>query len=131
MKQRKKVIILGKGSIAIRISNWFLKSNEYDLIYTVPVIPEPTWTDSFKNWSLSKNIPIIDSGDYNDIAGINSNDWTITGTIVNSAPQIEGQVVSVAVGDSGIISDGNWNISITGKDEDQKRNIKYFSGRRI
>ena len=35
---------------------------------------------------------------------INSNDWTITGTIVNSAPQIIGQAVSIAVGDSGIIS---------------------------
>ena len=58
MKQRKKVVVLGKGSLAIRISDWFFNSNEYDLIYTVPVIPEPTWTDSFKNWSLSKNIPI-------------------------------------------------------------------------
>jgi len=77
MKQRKKVIVLGKGSLAIRISDWFLNSNEYDLIYTVPVIPEPTWTDSFKNWSSSKNIPTVDSGDYNDITGINSNDWKV------------------------------------------------------
>ena len=77
MKQRKKVVVLGKGSLAIRISDWFFNSNEYDLIYTVPVIPEPTWTDSFKNWSSSKNIPTIDSGDYNDITGINSNDWKV------------------------------------------------------
>lgn len=63
----KNVIVLGKGSLAIKIANWFMHSKEWNLAEIVPVIPEPDWTDSFADWGYNNLIPVIDSGDYLDI----------------------------------------------------------------
>jgi len=48
MDQIKNVIVLGKGSLAIKIANWFKDNPDYNIICVVPVIPEPTWTDFSK-----------------------------------------------------------------------------------
>jgi methionyl-tRNA formyltransferase len=63
---RRNVVILGKGTLASRVANWFLESPEYELAHVVPVMPEPTWTDSFRGWAVSNNVPTIDSGHFND-----------------------------------------------------------------
>lgn len=70
----KKVIVMGKGPLAINISNWFLNDQSHELVYIVPVIPEPTWTDSIRSWAIKNEIPFIKSGHYNDLPNINSID---------------------------------------------------------
>ena len=37
----KKVVILGKGDLAIKVCEWFKESREYELACVIPVIPEP------------------------------------------------------------------------------------------
>jgi methionyl-tRNA formyltransferase len=64
----KKVIVLGKGSLAIRIAEWFCENNEYELVQIVPVVPEPAWTESFSEWATKKGISIVTSGHYADIS---------------------------------------------------------------
>lgn len=64
----KKVVVLGKGALAIRIAQWFCDSREYELVQIVPVVPEPTWTDSFMGWASKKGIPIVASGHYQDVS---------------------------------------------------------------
>jgi methionyl-tRNA formyltransferase len=65
----KNVVLLGKGSLAIKIAEWF---NQYDkLIYVVPDMPEPTWTDSLADWCKVKNVSFIESGDYRDLPDTN------------------------------------------------------------
>jgi len=63
----KKVVVLGKGELAIKVCEWFLASNEYVLSYVVPVKPEPTWTSSLSQWALEQKIPVIESGDYREL----------------------------------------------------------------
>ena len=77
MKKIKTVIVLGKGSLAINIAKWFKESPDYNIICIVPVIPEPTWTDSFKDWANSENLPIIASGDYGEIENVNDPNWKV------------------------------------------------------
>lgn len=58
---------MGKGSLAIRIAEWFYESDEYKLVQVVPVVPEPLWTDSFVEWSYKRCISVVASGHYKDI----------------------------------------------------------------
>lgn len=66
----KRVVVLGKGSLAIRVAEWFLASQDYALVAVVPVMPEPTWTDSFVGWARERGLPIVESGHYRDLPGI-------------------------------------------------------------
>lgn len=66
----KRIILLGKGTLAIKISNWFLKSDEYEIVGVVPVIPEPSWTDSFMMWAKENKLHVISSGHYKDIPNV-------------------------------------------------------------
>jgi methionyl-tRNA formyltransferase len=66
-QMKKRVIIMGKGDLAIRIANWFLESRDYTIAGIVPVIPEPEWASSFLQWVKAKNLNCINSGDYRDI----------------------------------------------------------------
>lgn len=59
------VVLLGKGTLAIRAAEWLKQSHE--LLCIVPDMPEPHWTSSLKEWSINNNIPLIESGDYRDI----------------------------------------------------------------
>lgn len=74
-KKEKSVIVLGKGSLAIKIAQWFLESPDYNLLYIVPVIPEPSWTESFQNWAIRNNVSYIDSGHYKRIPDIEKEAW--------------------------------------------------------
>jgi methionyl-tRNA formyltransferase len=74
---RKKVIVLGKGSLAIRIAEWFYESAGYELVQIVPVVPEPSWTDSFIEWASKMGIPIVASGRYQDVSLLENEDEKI------------------------------------------------------
>lgn len=60
-------VVLGKGDLAIRVANWFLHSDKYNLLAVVPVIPEPAWTGSLSSWGKASEVPTIESGDYKDL----------------------------------------------------------------
>ncbi len=62
----KTVLVLGKGSLAIKICTWFFESPEHELIGIVPVVPEPDWTDSLMDWARMNSIPLVETGDFND-----------------------------------------------------------------
>ena len=68
----KEVILMGKGSLAIKIAKWFNQNSDYKLKLIVPVIPEPSWTDSLISWSKQNNIEYIKSGNYLEIPEINN-----------------------------------------------------------
>lgn len=66
----RTAVVMGKGNLAIRVANWFLQSKQYKLVAIVPVIPEPTWTQSFADWGRSSNVPVIGSGHYRDLSQV-------------------------------------------------------------
>jgi methionyl-tRNA formyltransferase len=63
----KSTVLLGKGELAIRIAEWFAQSPEHDLTAVVPVVPEPTWTASLRDWATAHEVPVVDSGDFRDL----------------------------------------------------------------
>lgn len=74
---RKQVVVLGKGSLAIRIADWFLQRPEYQLIRVVPVMPEPAWADSFAGWARAHGIDYPESGHYRDLDIVQAGDQPI------------------------------------------------------
>ncbi|MGH2715891.1 MAG: formyltransferase family protein [Thermoleophilaceae bacterium] len=60
-------VVLGKGTLAVRVADWFLRSPGYELLQVVPVMPEPAWTDSLAGWARSRRVPVVASGDYRDL----------------------------------------------------------------
>jgi methionyl-tRNA formyltransferase len=74
---KKQSIVLGKGTLAIRIAEWFLKSPDYELVEVVPVVPEPVWTDSLIDWAKATGIPYVASGHYKDLEILKRHQQTI------------------------------------------------------
>jgi methionyl-tRNA formyltransferase len=77
----KTVVVVGKGDLAIKVANWFLLSDEYNLVAIVPVIPEPTWTQSFATWGRANGVPVIESGHYRDLPQISTAEGSIDLTV--------------------------------------------------
>ena len=75
--KRQKIIICGKGELAVKVAEWFYSNPKYELISIVPVIPEPLWTESFSKWGKKNKIKIISSGKVEDIEGVSEDDWKI------------------------------------------------------
>jgi methionyl-tRNA formyltransferase len=65
----RSVVLLGKGSLAVRVAEWFQDSPDHELRWIVPVIPEPAWTASLVAWARAQGVPHVESGDYRDLAG--------------------------------------------------------------
>lgn len=63
----KTAAVLGKGELAILVADWFLRSEAYRLISIVPVIPEPSWAQSFSTWGSENGVPVVASGRYEDL----------------------------------------------------------------
>lgn len=63
----QNVVVLGKGELAIKVCDWFLRSERYVLAAVVPVIPEPTWTKSLGAWTKANGVPMVESGHYKDL----------------------------------------------------------------
>ena len=72
---KRSVVLLGKGTLAIRIADWFLKHPDYELRSIVPVIPEPKWTDSLCTWATTNGIPLVPSGHFRDLPDVASETW--------------------------------------------------------
>jgi methionyl-tRNA formyltransferase len=58
----KKVVLFGKGDLAIRIADYLVTSDKYSLDLVCPSYPEPTWTSSLSEWSVNMGIPWIENG---------------------------------------------------------------------
>jgi hypothetical protein len=67
MTKPKRTVLLGKGALAVRAAAWLQGRPEFDLTLVVPVIPEPTWTDSIVGWSKAAGVPLVGSGNYREI----------------------------------------------------------------
>lgn len=72
-----KVVLMGKGDLAIRIANWFLHSEKYELVEVVPLIPEPTWTGSLATWAEENRVPVVESGHYRDLQQLQAGDGNV------------------------------------------------------
>ncbi|HXS47257.1 MAG TPA: formyltransferase family protein [Solirubrobacterales bacterium] len=59
--------MLGKGTLAVRIAEWFMQSDGYRLDGVVPVVPEPSWTDSLIGWAREHDVPWVETGDWADL----------------------------------------------------------------
>jgi len=66
----REVVLLGKGSLAVRIAGWFHAHPDYELARIVPVVPEPAWTDSLTAWAEGAGVPYVASGHYGDLPGL-------------------------------------------------------------
>lgn len=75
--QPRRVILLGKGELAVRVADWFVQSEDWELATIVPTVPEPTWTDSLIAWAESNGVPYVESGHHGDLAGVKDDDWNI------------------------------------------------------
>jgi methionyl-tRNA formyltransferase len=62
---KKNIVLLGKGSLAIKIATWF--KNNHNLVTVVPDMPEPAWAPSLSEWSAANNIPTVESGHFRDV----------------------------------------------------------------
>jgi len=71
------VTVMGKGDLAIRVAEWFLRSDKYKLVSIVPVMPEPRWTTSFAAWARAHQVPVIESGHYKDLPGVATPEWSV------------------------------------------------------
>lgn len=65
MKTKLNVVVLGKGSLAIKVANWF--KEKHSLVCIVPELPEPGWTESITNWASLNQVMVIESGNHEDI----------------------------------------------------------------
>ena len=72
---KQNVVLLGKGTLAIRIAEWFVDHPAYALRLIVPVVPEPTWTDSLCAWAKTHHVPVVASGHYQDIPDVQDDGW--------------------------------------------------------
>jgi methionyl-tRNA formyltransferase len=64
----RTAVVLGKGTLAIRVAEWFHREDDWRLMHVVPVVPEPAWTDSLAEWAARNDVPQVESGDYADLA---------------------------------------------------------------
>jgi methionyl-tRNA formyltransferase len=64
---KKTVILLGKGTLAVRVAQWFHQHPDYELVRVVPVMPEPTWTESLSAWCAANGVPTVTSGHFKDL----------------------------------------------------------------
>lgn len=61
------IVLLGKGSLAIKACEWINSNTDFNLLAVVPDKPEPAWTESISDWALTNNITLVSSGRYQDI----------------------------------------------------------------
>jgi methionyl-tRNA formyltransferase len=66
----RRVILMGKGTLAVRIAAWFRDRPDFELVRVVPVMPEPSWTDSLTGWTEAAGVPYVASGNYRDLPGL-------------------------------------------------------------
>ena len=70
----KKVIILGKGPLSIYVADYFRDSKNWELVFVVPEIPEPSWTESFNSWAIQNK---ISTKKYQDLISFDSMEFDL------------------------------------------------------
>jgi hypothetical protein len=73
----RSVVLLGKGTLLIRIAEWFQANPDYEIVHVVPVVPEPTWTDLLIPWCDAHYVPYVPTGHHQDIPGVQSESWRV------------------------------------------------------
>jgi methionyl-tRNA formyltransferase len=73
----RSAIVLGKGSLAIRVADWFRRAEPYELAAVVPVVPEPAWTDSLITWADENDVAYVASGHFADLEGVRGSSWGV------------------------------------------------------
>lgn len=73
----KRVIVLGKGKLAIKVADWFMNNPDYELVCIIPVVPEPNWTDSFIKWAEKSGVTYLESGHFKDLPQVDQDDWEV------------------------------------------------------
>jgi methionyl-tRNA formyltransferase len=63
----RRAVVLGKGWLGVRVAEWFRTQPDWSLRCVVPVVPEPTWTDSLGDWAWKHGVPVLASGDFADL----------------------------------------------------------------
>jgi len=71
----REVVLLGKGDLAIKVGNWFAESERFSVVAVVPSIPPPAWTGSLVDWAKTNNLPLVESGRYEDIPHLKDPNW--------------------------------------------------------
>jgi methionyl-tRNA formyltransferase len=66
----RSVIVLGKGTLAVRVAGWLKDQAEWHLAGVVPVMPEPVWTNSLTDWALQQDVPVVESGRAEDVEAV-------------------------------------------------------------
>lgn len=74
-KTSKRIVLLGKGDLAVDAGRWFTETDGFTLEAVVPVIPEPGWTRSLSTWAIEHQIPCVQSGDYYDLPRLVEGGW--------------------------------------------------------
>jgi methionyl-tRNA formyltransferase len=69
-----RVILMGKGALAVRIAGWLHAGPDFELVRVVPVVPEPTWTESLIGWAETAGVPYLGSGDYRQLPELETGD---------------------------------------------------------
>ncbi len=67
---QKKVVLLGNGEAAVRIGDWLLQRDDYDLTCVVPTVPETSSSDSLIRWCGVRGVAFVESGHLSDIPGM-------------------------------------------------------------
>jgi hypothetical protein len=55
-RNQVKTIVLGSGSLAIRIADWFLNSPRFELLGVVRRQEEPEWDEKLSGWALEHGV---------------------------------------------------------------------------
>lgn len=71
----RTAVLLGKGELAIEIGDWFLAAENWSLEAVVPVVPEPKWSRSFRDWALERGVTTVDSGNFCQLGPLHRPDW--------------------------------------------------------
>lgn len=67
MEDKKNVVVLGKGELAVRVAEWFQSNPSYALRCVVPNRPPSPWTAELDVWAKAHGVPVVESGISDDV----------------------------------------------------------------
>lgn len=75
MNDSTRVVLMGKGELAIRVGEWLRASAGFRLERVVPSMPPPSWTPSLPDWCTETGVPWVESGRYEELPGLETGEW--------------------------------------------------------
>lgn len=70
---KRSVVVFGKSSLAVRLSEFIISSKEFELTGVVPCKSQPKWCDDIGVWAAARNFPFIKSGLLSDLGSLKAN----------------------------------------------------------